>query len=70
MGLDMWFREDQERILASLAQAASRYAGEFQEGYMAALRDMAVAHGLAKPNTEQGCPRRPVLVEHKGNDWR
>ncbi|MBN1954826.1 MAG: hypothetical protein JW900_07225 [Anaerolineae bacterium] len=46
-GLDLWFRQDVARILASKAQAASRYTGaEYREGYMDALADVALAFGL------------------------
>jgi hypothetical protein len=49
MGLDLWFREDVMRTLQSLAQAQSRYAGEFSDGYQAALWDLAVAFGIREP---------------------
>jgi hypothetical protein len=50
MGLDMWFREDEQRILATLAQTARRLPDDqFARGYLAAINDVAVAHGLIRP---------------------
>ena len=47
MAMDLWFKPDVARILASKAQAASRYSGaEYKRGYMDALADVALAFGL------------------------
>jgi hypothetical protein len=54
MGLDLWFREDVGRILAGLAQQATRRDdGEYRCGYMDALCDVAVSFGLTVPNLPQ-----------------
>ena len=60
MGLDVWFRQDVARILAStqetLAQAQGAVppldperAGAYQQGFAAALQSVAVAFGLDAP---------------------
>jgi len=49
MGLDVWFSDDVRRCLHSKAQAASRYSGEFRDGYLAALDDLAVEFGVVEP---------------------
>lgn len=55
MGLDLWFKQDVARILASQAQTAARYPGkEYKEGYLDALSDLAVAFGLAAPQAGSG----------------
>ncbi len=48
MGLDLWFRDDVRRMIASKAQTAGRLAaGEYQRGYLDALDDLAVGFGLS-----------------------
>ena len=49
MGLDLWFREDIQRTLNGLARAAARYGGEYAEGYLDALGDMATSFGVTMP---------------------
>ena len=60
MGLDVWFRQDVARILAStqetLAQTQGAVppldperAGAYQRGFVAALQSVAVAFGLDAP---------------------
>jgi len=45
--LDVWFREDAERLLTMAAQAAERYpAGRFRDGYLAAVADVARGFGV------------------------
>lgn len=75
MGLDLWFREDVARILASshetmrgLVSAVSSLDPEvsdaYQQGFMDALRAVAVAFGVAAPS-ESGRTRlaqdQPVI---------
>ena len=61
-GLDLWFREDVARILASTHEtmAASmrasapldpKTAGAYQQGFVDALRAVAVAFGVASPGS-------------------
>ena len=69
MGLDLWFREDVARILASTHEtmAASMRAApplhpetaeSYQQGFVDALRAVAVAFGVAVPGQ---MPRSPVV---------
>lgn len=58
MGLDVWFKSDVQRILASLRQAASRYSGDYQQGYRDALADVGLAFGLDVQDN-----KRPAAVE-------
>lgn len=51
MGLDIWYSEDIARTVASLRQAGARYSGQYQQGYLDALGDIATAFGL------QGSPQ-------------
>ena len=54
MGLDLWFREDVARILAALARTAARArAGEYQQGYIDALGDVAASFGIVAPENHQ-----------------
>ena len=65
MGLDLWFREDVVRILASTQETmrASQARGgvneDYQQGFSDALRSVAVAFGVVNPT--QQMPQR--------NDW-
>lgn len=76
MGLDMWFREDVQRILASALEvqrnAASampaldeKASAAYQRGFVDALKSVAVAFGLAPPTTERLVARRGV-----DGEWR
>jgi hypothetical protein len=62
MGLDLWFREDVERILASTQETMSNSLGAvppldpqaavaYQEGFADALRAVAIAFGLCPPGS-------------------
>ena len=66
MALDLWFREDVARILASanetmqastpgLAHVSPRLATAYQQGFVDALRAVGIAFGVAAPT-----PPRPV----------
>jgi hypothetical protein len=61
MGLDLWFREDVARILASIQQTMTASLGAvptqnpevadaYQEGFADALQAVAVAFGIAAPS--------------------
>ena len=56
MALDLWWREDVVRILASTqetmlaAQAMAVVNEDYQQGFMDALRSVAVAFGVAYPS--------------------
>ena len=76
MGLDMWFREDVTRVLASTLEVqrnAARampaldadQAAAYQRGFFDALLAVAVAFGIRAPTTEK-------LVTRRGpdNEWR
>lgn len=55
MGLDLWFKQDVARMLASQAQTAGRYTGaDYRQGYMDALSDLALAFGLVPPGNGGG----------------
>lgn len=73
MGLDLWFREDVSRILASAYEAmqASTEAVDpqypevatiYRQGFVDALRTMAVAFGVSAPSSAEMEPevRRPA----------
>jgi hypothetical protein len=75
MGLDLWFREDVARILASTHEtmhAAQRatapldpeLAATYRQGFADALRAVAVAFGVAVPSSVQPVerPRYTVVV--------
>ena len=79
MGLDMWFREDVTRILASTlevqrnaARAMPALDGEFaaayQRGFFDALRAVAVGFGLAPPTQIAKPKKEPPTVASSG--WR
>jgi hypothetical protein len=72
MGLDVWFRQDVARILAStqktLAQAQGAIppldperAGAYQEGFADALAAVAVAFGLSGPSGTAVCGHERVV---------
>jgi hypothetical protein len=81
MGLDLWFREDVARILASayetmqssadaVPSASPETAETYQRGFGDALRAVAVAFGVAAPTVrsirqEWGPPERTG-----SRDWR
>jgi len=64
MGLDLWFREDVARILASTweaMQSAHREGpdgDEYRRGVEDALRAVGIAFGLARPSGGGIPPRR------------
>jgi hypothetical protein len=72
MGLDMWFREDVARILASSQETAAglgsavpaldpQTAAAYHRGFADALRAVAVAFGIAAPaGTAHARPWRAV----------
>ncbi len=59
MGLDMWFRDDVQRILASVLEVQrnsaritpldTEYATAYQRGFVDALQAVAVGFGLTLP---------------------
>lgn len=74
MGLDMWFREDCQRILASVLEVQrnsaqsvaaldTEYAVAYQRGFVDALCAVAVAFGIRAP-TSAG--RREVGIHEYG----
>ena len=75
MGLDLWFRQDVARILASVGQAASRHAqGEYKRGYNDALADVALAFGLVTPGNGDGAwiegeLRKIADKAERGGSW-
>lgn len=71
MGLDMWFREDCQRILASVLETqrnAARAmpaldienAAAYQRGFFDALKAVAVGFGITPPTAERPVPGRQV----------
>ena len=60
MGLDLWFREDVARILACTqetmraSQAATVVNEDYQQGFVDALRSVAVAFGVVAPSGQDG----------------
>ena len=51
-GLKVWFRDEIANILAGLARAA-RYSGEYRQGYVDALGDVAASFGIVAPENHQ-----------------
>ncbi|MBN1814554.1 MAG: hypothetical protein JXA14_22130 [Anaerolineae bacterium] len=79
MGLDVWFREDVTRILASTHEtmAASmqatapldaEMAEAYQRGFVDALRAVAIAFGAAKPMGEYPSARNVVDAQVRRPD--
>ena len=71
MGLDLWFREDVVRILASTQETMRRsmaaspplhvaVADSYREGFDDALHTVAVAFGICAPTAPAPRGRRPV----------
>lgn len=73
MGLDLWFREDVTRILASAYETMQASTGAvdpqypevatiYRQGFVDALRTMAVAFGVSAPSFAEMEPeaRRPI----------
>ena len=71
MSLDMWFRDEVTRILASVLEAQrnnaiaitpldAEYATAYQRGFCDALKAVAVGFGIAPPTTERLVTRRGV----------
>jgi len=81
MGLDMWFREDVQRILAStlevqrnsaraLTPIDAEAAVAYQRGFVDALLAVAVAFGIRPPTghaPRSGSPPPPTVTH---GDWR
>ncbi|MFC2037077.1 hypothetical protein ACFLYD_03785 [Chloroflexota bacterium] len=76
MALDLWFREDVARILASTQETMSGLLGEvstissaeadaYHRGFVDALRAVGIAFGVARPGAApgSGCPTRPGVPE-------
>lgn len=64
-GSDVYVVEDIERILAALAGAARRYAGDYGAGYQDALRDLAAAVGTVAAFPETEWVREVVEYRHE-----
>ena len=71
MGLDMWFREDCQRILASVLETQrnaarampaldTENAAAYQRGFFDALKAVAVGFGITPPTAERPVPGRQV----------
>lgn len=69
MGLDLWLREDVQRILASVLETQrnaalampaldTEAAFAYQRGFVDALKAVAVGFGIASPTTEKLVTRR------------
>ena len=79
MGLDIWYREDCQRILASVLESHrsalnaapaldTEHAAAYQRGFTDAMRAVAVGFGLA-PSTQIAKPKKePKTVASSG--WR
>jgi hypothetical protein len=78
MGLDLWFREDVARILASagetmrMSQNATapldpEMAALYQQGFGDALRAVAVAFGVAVRTQTEGTEWSPMMVPVKSS---
>jgi hypothetical protein len=74
MGLDLWFREDVARILASaqetlrastqaISPASPETASAYQQGFMDALRVVGIAFGVASPAPPTWLGERMTLLE-------
>jgi hypothetical protein len=74
MGLDLWFQQDVARILASThetmaasmratASLDAEIAEAYQQGFMDALRAVAIAFGVAAPGRESPGRRAMAHVE-------
>ena len=81
MGLDMWFREDVTRILASVLEVQrnsarsvaaldTEYAVAYQRGFVDALCAVAVAFGIRAPTVPGR--KEPVIENDTENKsgWR
>jgi hypothetical protein len=79
MALDLWFREDVARILASTQETMSGLLGEvstisseeadaYQRGFVDALRAVGIAFGVARPGAVQdsGRPAMPEVLPAAG----
>lgn len=81
MGLDMWFREDVQRILAStlevqrnsaraLTPLDAEAATAYQRGFVDALMAVAVAFGIWPPSTARPAVQKDAGVgEGVGSGW-
>jgi len=64
-GSDVYVVADLERILAALAGASRRYAGDYGAGYGDALRDLAAAVGTVAAFPETEWVREVVEYRHE-----
>ncbi len=80
MGLDLWFREDVTRILASthetmrastgrIGSSDSELLDAYQQGFVDALRALSIAFGVGTPGSPvQGRPARVDQIIDVGSD--
>ena len=79
MGLDIWYRENVTRILASVLESHraalnaapaldTEHAAAYQRGFTDAMRAVAVAFGLAPPTRAEKPKKEPPTVASSG--WR
>jgi len=77
MGLDLWFREDVARILASTQETMRNSlgavspldpeaAGAYRQGFDDALQAVAVAFGVCPPSRATGTGRNQLLERGTG----
>ena len=80
MGLDLWFREDVARVLAStqeamrnslgaVAPADLKTAGAYQQGFVDAIRAVAFAFGIVPESAAESGHRwrQPTVVQPDGD---
>lgn len=81
MGLDVWFREDVARILASTQEAMRAVTGAtapldpeaadvYRQGFSDALQAVGVAFGVAVPEERAGDARISGALLVDGRGWR
>jgi hypothetical protein len=83
MALDLWFREDVARILASAyetmrsstvgwSHASPKLATAYQQGFVDALRAVGIAFGVATPTPPRSIQpsQRSQVVEAEGHHTR
>ena len=80
MGLDIWYREDCQRILASVLESHrsalaaapaldTEHAAAYQRGFTDAMRAVAVGFGIAPPTRAEKPRKVPNTVENDSG-WR
>jgi hypothetical protein len=81
MGLDLWFREDVARILASTKEGMRAVMGSaspldpelaeaYRKGFSDALQTVGVAFGVSAPSdSDPGDSDRPAVIVY-GRAWR